>query len=428
MSLEKLFRSRRIRILTALALIAISLYALSPYVVYRVAPSAFVNANLTRVTAPISGELTENLPKKGEFIAEPKSLPFIDAHSPDRTHLIDLQRQRTLAKRNGELARHQLKEIEALDNTLSKRVTSYHEVTIRHLERKIAETQAANTGCEAELRQHRDVSERLAGLAKSGLSSEIRHATAMAKQEETATRCEVTAAELLRLDVELQAAKKGVYLRDGLNDVPYSQQQRDNLILRRQQLETEILNEDLRTSELDAAIEAERVRIESSTRYSLPLPAGYVVWSTEASPGTAVTEGQTILHLADCSTRFLAVELRERDFEQIDNGDRAYVRLIGHETWHEGWVQHVLGSAARTEDRLLAAKLPDAGPGKITVELRLAPDAFPAAGGTYCGIGRLAEVRFDRKNLDIIDKLTKAAHNIAEYFGAKKVAAVSIDD
>lgn len=428
MSLDGLFRSRRIRILTAVALIAVSIYALSPYVVYRVAPSAFVNASLTRVTAPISGRLTENLPKKGEYFAEPKSLPLIDAHSPDRTHLIDLQRQRALAKRNGELARRQFKEIEDLDSTLLKRVRSYHDVTIRHLERKIAETQAAEDGCQAELRQHRDVSERLAKLAQSGLASEIRHATALAKQEETATRCQVTAAELLRLDVELKAAKEGVYLRDGMHDVPYSQQQRDQLILRRQQLETEILNEDLRTSELDAAIEAESIRIARNTSYSLALPAGHVVWSMEASPGTAVTEGQTILHLADCSTRFLAVELRERDFEEIDTGDRAYVRLIGHKTWHEGWVQHVRGSAARTEDRLLAANLPDAGPGKITLELRMAPDAFPATGSTYCGIGRLAEVRFERKNFQIIDKLTGALNGIAEYFGARKIVSVSVDD
>jgi multidrug resistance efflux pump len=422
-----MFRSRRIRIVIAVALIAVSFYALSPYLVYRVAPSAFVNASLTRVTAPISGRLTENLPKKGEFLAEAKSLPLIDARSPDRTHLLDLQRQRIMAKRNGELAHRQLTEIEQLDDMLSGRVSSYSETTVRHIERKIAETEAAKAGCEAELHQHRDVSERLAKLSASGLTSEIRHATALAQQEETATRCVVAAAALQRLDVELQAVKKGVYLGDGFNDVPYSQQQLDNLILRRQQLETQIFSEELRTSELDAAIEAEQVRVKSSTSYSLPLPSGHVVWSTEASPGTAVTEGQTILHLADCSARFLAVELRERDFEQIDTGDRAYVRLIGHETWHEGWVQNVLGSAARTEDRLLAAELPDAGAGKIAVELRLAPDAFPATGSTYCGIGRLAEVRFNRKDLNILDKLKSAVNDIAEFFGGKKVAAVSAD-
>jgi hypothetical protein len=55
MSLDNMFRSRRIRIVIALALIAVSFYALSPYLVYRGAPSAFVNASLTRVTAPISG-------------------------------------------------------------------------------------------------------------------------------------------------------------------------------------------------------------------------------------------------------------------------------------------------------------------------------------------------------------------------------------
>jgi hypothetical protein len=147
----------------------------------------------------------------------------------------------------------------------------------------------------------------------------------------------------------------------------------------------------------------------------------------EASPGSAVTEGQTILHLADCKTRFLAVELRERDFEQISIGDTASVRLIGDQAWHEGWVQNVQGSAARNEDQLFAANRPDAGPGKITVELRLSPDAFPATGSTYCGIGRLAEVRFQRKPLAFVAAIGEAMKNLAEWFGGEPRAELAAD-
>ena len=42
----------------ALALIALGAWAFLPHVVYRIAPTAFVNAELVRVTAPIAGRLS----------------------------------------------------------------------------------------------------------------------------------------------------------------------------------------------------------------------------------------------------------------------------------------------------------------------------------------------------------------------------------
>jgi multidrug resistance efflux pump len=84
--------------------------------------------------------------------------------------------------------------------------------------------------------------------------------------------------------------------------------------------------------------------------YDLTLPPSHVVWSVAASPGSAVIEGQTLLDLADCGRRFVAVELPERDFEQIKAGDRTAVRLIGSNDWTEGKVRQVRGSAARADD------------------------------------------------------------------------------
>ena len=101
------------------------------------------------------------------------------------------------------------------------------------------------------------------------------------------------------------------------------------------------------------------------------------------------------MSLADCEHRFVVVELPERNFEQINIGDKAAVRLIGHDGWQEGLVQRVRGSVARPEGRLLAAQLPAASLGMITVELKL-PSFQSASGETYCDIGRLAEVRFER--------------------------------
>ncbi len=166
-------------------------------------------------------------------------------------------------------------------------------------------------------------------------------------------------------------AQTGVYLGDGASDVPYSQQQRDRLVLRRQELETEMLQQSSSASQLAGEVTEERDRLERIGHSTLSLPADHVVWSVSASPGSTVTEGQTILDLADCAHRFVVVDLPEREFEQIKASEAASVRLIGSDEWRSGRVRQVLGSAARTDDRLLAAQIPHPTSSSISVEVEL---------------------------------------------------------
>ena len=168
------------------------------------------------------------------------------------------------------------------------------------------------------------------GLAKSGVASQIRSAEALAKQEESATRCTMAAPRVERLKAELVSLQAGVLLRDAANDVPYSQQQRERLFLRRQ--ETQARQESARASHLG--------------QFTLTLPPDYVIWSLSATPGSVVEQWQTMLDLADCDRRFVAVELPESEIESIRPGDLASVRLIGSDAWRQGIVRQVQGSAA----------------------------------------------------------------------------------
>jgi hypothetical protein len=187
--------------------------------------------------------------------------------------------------------------------------------------------------------------------------------------------------------------------------VPYSQQQRDRLVLRRQELETEMLQQLSRQAQIAAEIVEERNRLDQTGHSDLLLHADHVVWSVSASPGATVTEGQNILDLADCAHRFVVVDLPEREFERIKGGDSAAVRLIGSDDWKQGRVRQVLGSAARTDDRLLAAQIVRPISTSIAVEVELLQDNFDAEHNSFCNIGRMAEVRFQRAGFGFADRL-----------------------
>jgi multidrug resistance efflux pump len=407
-TVEHLVRSRLARLLVALALIALGTWAFFPHLAYRVAPAAFVNAELIRVTAPMAGRLTHDLPHKGDIIDHSITVNLTETLSPDRRHLLDLEQKSAVAKDRAELAKRQLAEIVAADRELEARIQSYQTGMVQRLGQQIIEVEAEKAGCLAEVSQRRDIGSRMEQLAKLGYTSQIRTADAFATREANATRCEMASARIERLKVERESATSGVFLSDGASDAPYSQQQRDRLTLRRQDLETEMLQQNSSALQLQTELVEERSHLDLLGHSDLLLPADHVVWSVSASPGSTVIEGQTLLDLADCKHRFVVVDLPERDFEEVKAGGSAAVRLIGSDEWRQGKVRQVLGSAARTDDRLLAAQISHPKTNTISVEVELLQDVSEVEHNSFCNIGRMADVRFQRTGFGIADRMSRA--------------------
>lgn len=414
-TVRRVISSRPIRLGLALALIALGIWGVAPYLTYRISSSAFVNSEIVRVTAPMPGYLARDLPPKGKFIEQSTKLTLITTYAADRRRLVELEGELAAAKERAEVARKQIGETDRLDDELAKRMQAYRVGMRERLNYEIKEAKAERIGCLAEVAQRRDIGQRMTGLAERGTTSQIRSAEALAKMEAIAGQCEMAAVRVERLKAELKSAAKGVYLRDAANDVPYSQQQRERLFLRRQELETEARQQSARASQLAAEVAEERKRVEHLGQFDITLPADHVVWSMPATPGSVVSEGQSVLDLADCSHRFIAVELPEREFERVKPGTPASVRLIGSDKWRQGYVRQVRGSAARADDRLLAAQVPVATHGTITVEVSFAREEA-AADKSYCDIGRMAEVRFQRTPPGIVTSASRLFWSIVDMF------------
>jgi hypothetical protein len=398
--------ARYVRIAFAILLLAIAAWSISPYLAYRISSGAFINSEVVRVKAPIPGRLADSLPYTGEFIGQASSLTLITSPSSDRRQLLDLQSQKIAATERASFDQSQLVQVTKADAELEKRLADYQANVVTRIGFEIAEAEAEKAGCHAEEAQRSEIGTRLQGLVNSGASSEFKLAQALAELQLTATKCAMVDPKLDRLKAELASIQKGIYIRDGSSDVPYSQQQRDRLFLRGQELEADIQQQTSRATELASAVKEEQRRLDYFGQYDLKLPADHVVWSVPASPGSAVIEGQTVLDLADCEHRFVAVELPEREFEHIKPGEEAAVRLVGSDEWLSGHIRQVRGSAALDDGRLLAAQVPVPTPGNITVEVTLPPDKEASRSTSYCGIGRLAEVRFNRERPAFVDRVS----------------------
>ena len=392
---ERLIRKRLARLALAVLLIGTAGWAFLPYVTHRVAASAFVNSELVRVTAPFAGKLTNALPRQGDFIDNARSVNLIEALSPDRRHLFDLQLQYAMAKKTGELAEQHLKEIASLDADLAKRTETYRLAIVNQISHEGLEAEAERAGCLEELKRRDDVGLRMDTLTKFDRPRNLFRRSACHRARSL---------NPLRCRGRARRPDQGRAGRSAQRCVLAQRYQRCPVL---PAAAGESDASPARVANPGAArigaFHATRRRHRGGARAhrtARQLPAGAAGGPCSVvdncSPGSAVTEGQTILDLADCEHRFVAVDLPERDFEQIKTGDVAAVRLVGSNEWQEGQVRQIRGSAARADDRLFAAQIPSPGPATITVEVSLPADVARNDGANFCGIGRLAEVRFPR--------------------------------
>ncbi len=131
--MERVIRSRPVRVSVALLFIVAGLWAFLPYLAFRVAPSAFVNAEINRVTAPFSGQLMPALPAKGKFVSEAMTINLLELRAPDRRQLVSLEQQLDTAIARARLIETQLSEIRDADRVLATRTESHRKGMLTRL-------------------------------------------------------------------------------------------------------------------------------------------------------------------------------------------------------------------------------------------------------------------------------------------------------
>ena len=233
-------------------------------------------------------------------------------------------------------------------------------------------------------------------LAERGFATRVTLEQASSAAAALRARCAAYAARVLVAIDETGAARTGMYLANGSSDTPYVVQERDRLLLRRQELDTVAVDARTRLAELDTRIGAEQRRLNRVAAYVAMLPGNSVIWAVAASPGASVAPGSALIDLADCRHRFVEVTLPERRIEALVPGREVKVRLVGADNWQTGHIIRAVGAAARRDVAMVAASdAADHDPHALTVEVAL-PLAPGSAVSRRCDIGRLAEVRIGR--------------------------------
>ncbi|WP_439545461.1 HlyD family efflux transporter periplasmic adaptor subunit [Sandarakinorhabdus sp.] len=390
--IETLIRSNRLRLALATGMAALGLWAFAPYVTNEVGGEAYVNAPLIRMASPIAGIVATDLPPPGTAIAAARTARLVTARLLDTGPLSALKGQQAALISARDLARRQIAEIARADGRLASRSAQFGRAASARLAATTDAAREALGACEAEAAEAALQRERIEVLAEQRFATFTQRDRVRAIATATGRRCAALSDQADALAIETRAAGRGLYLAGAAMDAPYGDQQRDRLLLRRQELESVAIDAESRLAELGIQIAAEEERLARASAFDARLPAGTVVWSQPAPKGTTVAPGASLIELADCNRRYVEVALPERRMEAILPGTPVAVRLIGSDAWLEGQVASTVGAAARREGAMLAAN-PDKEARALSVLVSLPP---PKSLARRCDVGRLAEVRFPR--------------------------------
>ncbi|WP_439577548.1 HlyD family efflux transporter periplasmic adaptor subunit [Elioraea sp.] len=385
------------RVLVGVGLLGAAGYAFAPHLSNRISTAAVVNSEVIRIIAPIDGVADDRLPGPGVMLAAGGSRPVVRRLVVEDRERHRLAHDLALVRAQIVEARHGLVQLDAQDAELARRGALYHEATREKLATEIAETRAGHAGALAAAAQARAELDHVLTLRAARHVAQVRVETAEAALRQAEAAAEVLVARLAGLHVEHRAALAGVHLRDGHNDVPYSVQQRDRVMLQRQVLTERLAEARARESALAAALAAEEAARLDRDRYDLALGHAAIVWERHATPGAPVKPGEVLLDLVRCDDLFVEVALPDTAFGALASGDPAHVRLRGGIEL-QGSIRSIRGAGARSRKTLLAAERPAEHGARLTVEVALPADAShlmaPEGEGGFCGIGRLAEVSF----------------------------------
>jgi multidrug resistance efflux pump len=390
------WNTRFARICVGLALLATCVIVLLPGFTGYTSLDGTVNARFALVAAPIEGVVSDTPPKVGTALPENTDVFFIANDRISRTAEAQLDADLGAAKERLQALQAQAKDLSALKTDLVNRLKEYQQASIAGIQQeiivrqqRIATAQANRTSAEADLSRKQTLG--ATGVVAGSSVEQARAASVSATSEQN-----IAKAELERFQRQLEALKRGTFVGEGRNDVPYSQQRTDEVTIQLANVDAQIRTEKARIQQLNRQLLLERARNDRLSFAAVQVPFRGVIWRNNVVAGSNVVVGNELMRLLDCRELFVDILVDEVDYDRIKPGDHADVRLLGTSNVIRGRVLSVRGSAAAVEEVVLAAVPPKSQGKNARIRVMLDPSDMQTDYANFCQVGRTVQVRFAR--------------------------------
>ena len=397
-----IWNHRITRIVVGLLLLALVTVVSLPAITGFTSLDGTVNARFAIVNAPIDGTIAEEPLKVGSPVKGGQSLAEIRNTRVNRAILASLAADRNTALDRVTALKREREELSALRDELSNRLEVYRQTTIANLEREVEILQKKVEVSQAQdLVAQVDLNRRMALESKGILTQKLVEA-ARAAGAATGGEVEISNLTVDQLQQRLNAVRQGIFVfGDGQNDVPYSRQREDEVVVRINDLNSRIAENETRATEVQKQLAEERSRVSSLESATAIAPFDGVVWSRSIVDGSNVVLNNELVRLLDCRELFVDILVPEVNYDEIYPGLVAQVRLFGRSDVFKGTVISVRGSSASVETDSFAASLPPSTQRNARIRVRLDPSFMNDDFANFCQVGRSVQVRFSKHGINV---------------------------
>jgi multidrug resistance efflux pump len=391
-----LWNSRAMRILIGALLLGAAVLAVLPALTGYTSLDGTVNARFTVIAAPIEGVVSDTPPKVGTAVAEGTQLFRIRNERIARTAEAQLEADLGATRERLRALEGQIGALSAIKSDLAARLKEYQQASITSVQQEIVIRQQRITAAQAQQVSAQADLVRKTTLGATGVVAgssveQARAASVTATSEQAIAR-----ADLERLSRQLEALKKGTFVGEGRNDVPYSQQRQDEVAIQLANVQMQARAERARIQQLERQMELERERNDRLSTAIVRVPFDGVIWRNNVVAGSNVVVGNELTRLLDCRDLFVDILVNEIDYDDIHPGATAEVRLLGSSQIIAGTVLSVRGSSAAVEEMVLAAIPPESRGKSARIRVALAPNPMQRDFANFCQVGRSVQVRIAR--------------------------------
>jgi len=335
---------------------------------------AVVNAPVVGVHASIEGTVTPVAMDVGQAVRAGQALLRIDNELVDQGPMERLKTEEVALSDRIEVLRRHHHALGQLKEELIASTKAYQAALVSRLEQELSAARLAAASAEAVSRLRGYEKGQLGRLVSRNSASELEDITARYSAEAAVHGAGQAKSVAGRLDVELGAAREGVYVGSGggLTDVPYSGQRLHEVMIRQAGLEADIQEMSVRRTAVIRDLSYEKRRVERLLSQTVQAPSDGVVWRRHVTTGTRVGgPAPVLLHLVNPDEIFIDALVAERYAGFIHVGDRVRVKFIGLNEEAEAVVKQIMGRSGSWDDELLATEVLTAGKRDVHIILTI---------------------------------------------------------
>lgn len=387
----KFFR-RTIGLLIVLSLIVVVV----PSLFRTQASKAIINARAVPINAPIDGVIKDIYKPSGTFADSGQSILRIDNPRISESLVQELTVNRRALEDQIQGLAQQKARLDQLLIDFRGRVQMHAKYETARLEHQIAEARAQALAQKGTVDDLQLTLEKNTKLLNEKFISAVefdrsKYALETARQQLISNEARIKA-----LQEAKSALDAGVYIGEGRNDVPYTQQKYEDIKIQLIDIDARLAQSRSRLDALGTQLSVERLRLEKLRQANITAPVNGLVWRQYFSVGSEVGLGAKLVEMVDCNHLFIEAALPASALANLSVGDPVSYRLLGSPDWSVGKVQRLSGGASQIPDDTLAARLNgDADEGRIAVSLDR--KALSDMVANQCYVGRRVEVTLNRQ-------------------------------